>query len=291
MKKLIILWGIFFASALCLAAQDTIYITKVDTVYIAKAVVMEQSKTEVPTTLDTAMVEVPKNNWGAKLKESPVHLGVDLQTKYVWRGIEMMVEDAAPVVFPSINFQWKGLFIYAMGGYALNGKYSELDLGISYTWKGLSVGFNDYFYPDNYSAYDQYFTGGKESKHWLEACVSYAPEKAPIWIMASNFFYSPTDVYVNEDGVEKRAYSTYFEVGLYYDFLKSNRISFAVGMTPYASWYNNYQQKFSVCNLDLKYTYTIHFKKTDWTLPLSAEFVYNPVCEKPYFNLIANFAF
>ena len=290
-KLIILMFSIDLAEAY---AADTIFVTRVDTVYIEDVVVKEQPNAEVKNALvvlDTAMVDVPRNNWGAKLKESPVHLDIYLQTKYVWRGIEMIVEKVSPVIFPSVNFQWEGLFIYAMGGYSLNGNYSELDLGISYTWKGLSIGLNDYFYPENYSAYDKYFTGGKESKHWLEVCLSYTPKKAPIWITASNFFYSPTDVYVNEAGEEKKAYSTYLEVGLYYDFLQSNRISIAVGMTPYASWYNNYQEKFSVCNLDMKYTYTIHIKKNEWELPLSAELVYNPIYEKPYFNLIANLAF
>ena len=33
------------------------------------------------------------NNWGAKLKSSNFHLGLDLQTKYMWRGMEMMTEE------------------------------------------------------------------------------------------------------------------------------------------------------------------------------------------------------
>ena len=37
-------------------------------------------------------------------RESNFHLGVNLQTKYIWRGMEMMIEDAAPVVFPSVSF-------------------------------------------------------------------------------------------------------------------------------------------------------------------------------------------
>ena len=84
-----------------------------------------------------------KNNWGAKLKASPFGLGLDLQTKYMWRGMEMMTDEAALVLFPSFNYSYKGLFLYAMGGYAVNGKYAEVDLGASYTWKGLTVGFND----------------------------------------------------------------------------------------------------------------------------------------------------
>ena len=75
----------------------------------------------------------PTNGFGAKLKKSNFHLGIDLQTKYVWRGMEMMTEDAAPVVFPQVNYQYKGFYLYVMGGYALNGKYAEVDMGISYT--------------------------------------------------------------------------------------------------------------------------------------------------------------
>ena len=55
------------------------------------------------------------NNWGAELKSSNFHLGLDLQTKYMWRGMEMMAEESSPVVFPCINYQWKGLYAYAMG--------------------------------------------------------------------------------------------------------------------------------------------------------------------------------
>ena len=31
----------------------------------------------------------------------------------------MLPEDSAPVLFPGINYQWQGLYVYAMGGYVL----------------------------------------------------------------------------------------------------------------------------------------------------------------------------
>ena len=34
-----------------------------------------------------------------KLKPSPFGIGLDLQTKYVWRGMEMMTEESTPVLF------------------------------------------------------------------------------------------------------------------------------------------------------------------------------------------------
>ena len=71
--------------------------------------------------------------------------------------MEMMTEDAAPVVFPCLNYFNKGLYVYAMGGYAINGRYAEVDLGLSYTYKWLTVALNDYYYPTTNSVEDQYF--------------------------------------------------------------------------------------------------------------------------------------
>lgn len=238
--------------------------------------------------------ELLTNNWGGKLRESNFHLGLDFQSKYVWRGIEMLPEDSAPVLFPGINYQWQGLYVYAMGGYAINGKYAEVDMGISYTWKGLTVGFNDYYYPTLSAKQDEYFTGGKRTGHWLEACATYAPEKVPIWLTISNFFYGyDKDRVYDGDGNEisvKQAYSTYFEIGTYYDFLDNNRISLAVGITPSKSCYSDYQKKMALCNIDLKYSYNVKFN-SGWTVPLSTEFIYNPVFDKPFINFIVNLAF
>ena len=276
MKRFVMAATMIMTIAVSAMAQEKI-------VYVHDTVFVEKPETEV-------VEKAPaKNNWGAKLKESNFHLGLDLQTKYIWRGMETMTEDAVPVLFPGVNYQYKGLYVYAMGGYAINGKYAEVDLGASYTWEGLTVGFNDYYYPTISDAEDQYFKGGKNTGHWLEACITYAPEKVPLWITVSNFF-AGADKYENENGEMKNAYSTYFELGTYYDFLKSNRIAAAVGMTPSRSCYNGYEKKFNVCNVDLKYTYNVSFK-SGWTLPLSVEYIYNPVYDKSHVNFIANLAF
>ena len=144
-----------------------------------------------------------KNEWGAKLIKSPFGLGLDIQTKYVWRGMEMMPENSAPVLFPSVNFQWEGLFVYAMGGYAVNGKYAEVDAGVSYTYKGFTLGVYDYYYPSVDSKQDKYLKGGSRTGHWLEAALTYAPEKLPFWITVSNFFCG-ADKYTEASGREKR---------------------------------------------------------------------------------------
>lgn len=230
------------------------------------------------------------NNWGGKLIKSPFGLGLDVQTKYIWRGMEMMTEKAAPVLFPSINYSYKGLYVYAMGGYAINGKYAEVDLGASYTFNhGISIGFNDYYYPTVDSNQDEYLGGGKHTRHWLEATLSYTPEKIPLWATLSNFFYG-ADKYINSEGKEKQAYSTYLELGTYYDFLYNNRLSLGVGAAFNKSCYNGYEHNFSICNIELKYTYNVQFK-SGWNLPLNVVYIYNPVFDKSFVNFTANFAF
>ena len=248
--------------------------------------IYSQSSDTINTSIDK---NTGKNNWGAKLKSSNFHLGLDLQTKYMWRGMEMMIEESAPVLFPSVNYQYKGLYAYAMGGYAINGKYAEVDLGVSYTWKDITFGVYDYYYPTIDSQTDKYMGGGKQTGHWLEASITYAPAKIPLWITASNFFYG-ADKYQDEKGDDKQAYSTYVELGTYYDFLKSNRISLAVGAALNKSCYNGYEHNFSVCNIEAKYTYNVAFKN-DWTLPLGVSYIYNPVFDKSFINFTANIAF
>lgn len=230
-----------------------------------------------------------KNNWRGKMINSPFGLGVDIQTKYMWRGMEMMTESSAPVLFPSMNYSCNGLYVYAMGGYAVNGRYAEVDLGASYTWKGLTIGFNDYYYPTTDGKQDHYFGDGKHTGHWLEGCISYAPDKIPFIATFSNFF-AGADKYIDASGQIKQAYSTYLEIGTYYDFLEQNRISLNVGAALNKSCYNNYEHDFSICNVEFKYTYTVHIK-SDWTLPLNVAYIYNPVFDKSFVNFTINFVF
>ena len=61
---------------------------------------------------------------GGQKPQTDFHLGLDLQTKYVWRGMEMQTEDAAPVFFPQLSYQNRGLYAYVMGGYAVNYDHS-----------------------------------------------------------------------------------------------------------------------------------------------------------------------
>ena len=222
----------------------------------------------------------PKNSW-----ESRFHLGVDLQTKYIWRGMEMITDDSAPVVFPSFNYSYSGFYAYAMGGYSFNGKYCEVDLGVSYSYKWLTLGINDYYYPTTHQPEDQYFIfKNGQTGHWLEAIVTIAPEKIPAYLIVSSFFYG-----ADKDDEGKQAYSTYAELGCHYDFLNDNQVALALGSALNKSCYNGYAHGFGICSIELKYTYYLSLKSIN--IPLGVAFIYNPVYDKSHVNLTASFAF
>ena len=221
-----------------------------------------------------------------KKKKSNIHLALDFQTKYVWRGMEMMIENSTPIIFPQINYQNKGFYVYLMGGYSLNGKYSEVDMGISYTYKWFTIALNDYYYPTTTTADDQYFQYNKSNTgHWLEGIITLAPEKMPIYFTISNFFYG-ADKKVNG----KQAYSTYAEIGTYYNFLANNRLSLAMGIACNKSCYNEYEDNFNICNIEMKYTHTVQLKN-GWSLPLNVAYIINPIRNKSFVNFSTSFVF
>lgn len=221
----------------------------------------------------------------AKRPASNFHLGLDLQTKYVWRGMEMLTQDAAPVLFPGINYSKGGFYAYVMGGYSVNGSYAEVDMGLCYTYKWITVGVNDYYYPTTASPYDRYFHfGSADTGHWLEAMVTIAPETIPVYLTVSNFFYG-----ADKDLEGKQAYSTYAELGGHYDFLDDHSLALAVGAALNKSCYNGYEHGLGICNIELKYTYNVALK--DFALPLSASYIINPVYGKSFVNFTASFAF
>ena len=222
----------------------------------------------------------------AQLKESNFHIGLDLQTKYIWRGMEMITTEAAPVVFPSMNYQDKGFYAYVMGGYSINGNYSEVDLGLSYTYNWITVGINDYYYPTTTTPNDRYFNfKARDTGHWLEAMITIAPEQIPAYLTISNFFAgADKDLYGNQ------AYSTYAELGAHYDYLNDHRLALAIGIAFNESCYNAYEHGLGVCNLELKYTYNVNFNGK-FMLPLSVAYIVNPVFNKSHVNFSASFAF
>ena len=264
--------------------MSSIFKTVLFTTFFSNAVILS-AQTEIHDNTSTT-TQLTTTKPIQKLKESNFHVQLDLQTKYVWRGMEMMTEESTPVLFPQLAYSYKGAYLYAMGGYSLNGKYAEVDLGVSYNWQWLTIGISDYYYPTLNGKKDHYFDFQKHSTgHWLDASLTIAPPKIPLQLTVSNFF-AGADKLPNG----KQAYSTYAELSAWYNFLHHNRISLNVGATFNKSCYNDYAHGFGICNVEAKYTYTVHFKN-QWTLPLHVAYIVNPVFEKSFVNFTASIGF
>lgn len=228
--------------------------------------------------------EHEKNGFGAKLKESNFHLGLGLDSKYLWRGIE---NTTSVCLYPTISYENKGLQVYATGCYGLDGDYQEVDLGINYTIAGLNIAVNDYFYPTACGQKDDFYNfKGSETGHWVEGCLRYEHEKVPVWALVSTFFAGAD----KNPTTGNQACSSYAEIGTHYDFLNNNSISLAVGAALNKSLYNNYEHGFGICNIDLAYSYTVQFKN-DWQLPLTAHLITNPVNTKTFVVFGTSFSF
>ena len=218
-------------------------------------------------------------------RPSHFHVGLELHTKYVWRGQEMMVSESAPVLFTELYYQYKGWRAYTKGGYATNGKFGQLNLGADYTYKWVSVGLTDYYFPDLTSAEDDYtkFSYG-EARHLLEASLRVAPKKIPVSLMVATMI-------AGEDEYEDdQAYSTYAEIGAWYDFLDANRLSLNMGFCTKRSFYNDYHDFVNNVNIDLKYTYNLHLSGNR-IVPLSASYLLNPIRDKAFVNFSMRFDF
>lgn len=208
---------------------------------------------------------------------SPFSISLELTTKYMWRAIEY---GDAPTSFAIINYERKGFTAYAEGVYALNGSHSEVDLGVAYNYKWLSVGVNDYYYPSSVGEKDHYFKlSSRKTGHYLEGAITVAPEKIPLWLTLSTYFWGADKKPSND----KNAYSSYAEIGYSYAFNENNLASLAVGAALNKGFYTDYEHGFNVVNITAKYATSFKFGK--FRLPVSASYILNPYRNKSYVTL------
>lgn len=209
-------------------------------------------------------------------KSSPFGASVELTSKYLWRGQEY---GEAPTIFPTLSYSVGGLCVYATGAYTFDNSWREADLGISYTYKDVTLGVVDYYYPTPTGERDKLFEFDKDKTgHLFEGCLTYTPSRIPISAMVSTFFYGADK---NLDG--DQAWSTYAELGYHYDFSETSIFSVALGASLNKSFYNNFETGFSIVNIALKYQTEIPTGKK-YSIPVSAQYVINPQKEKSYIS-------
>ena len=136
---------------------------------------------------------------GLKIGQVSATLGVDLVNQYIWRG-----QDLGNVSLqPTLGVEWKGLSLSAWGSVGFDkDDTKELDLTLSYSIKGFTVGLTDYWFSDG--SYFQYKSG--KTTHIWEGYIGY------------DFGFLSATWYTNfagDDGKNnslKRAYSSYLEL-------------------------------------------------------------------------------
>lgn len=127
-------------------------------------------------------------------------LGADVVNQYIWRGLDL----GNTSLQPTLGVEWKGLSLSGWGSVGITNAADdkELDLTLSYTFKGLTVGVTDYWFSKG--SYFQYKDGS--TTHIFEAGIGY------------DFGFLSASWYTNfagDDGTNangKRAYSSYFEL-------------------------------------------------------------------------------
>ena len=152
---------------------------------------------------------VAQSNSIPKTPSSSLDLGVDIQSRYIWRGIQLGGNSTSAQ--PYIEFSSGGFSIGAWGAYNLGGTSigNEADLYMSYAISdAFSLTVTDYFFPTdgNFQGYFPYNAG-----HVFEAKASFVgADSFPIGIsVATNFGGA---IKYDDGGDEKSAYSTYVEL-------------------------------------------------------------------------------
>ena len=199
-----------------------------------------------------------------------IGLGADVVSQYIWRGMEL----GHPSLQPQLSAAWKGLSLSAWGNIGLtnNNDARELDLTLSYSIGGLSVGVNDYWadgFDTRYFYYKHPDTG-----HSFEGFVAY---DFGILNVSWQTFFAGYDHMLESD---RRAYSSYFEVGAPFR-LATCEWRAAAGFVPWKSDYYS-TTGFAVTNLSLRAMKEV--KITDsFSLPLFGELIANPCHQNMYF--------
>lgn len=212
------------------------------------------------------------------LKFSNFSASVEFTTKYMWRGIEY---GTSPVFLPMLSYDYKGFNVYAMGGYATNGSHQEVDLGVSYNYKWLTIGINDYYYPTAVGEKDNYFVfKNRETGHYVEAVATISPKKIPVYLIMSSYVFG-----ADKTPNGNQAFSSYAEIGYIHQFKGNNTMTILVGAEINKGFYTDYEKNFSVCNVAARYNTFIPLGK--YKLPVSASLIFNPYKEKAYFTFSA----
>lgn len=210
----------------------------------------------------------------AQENEIETTVSADVVSSYIWRG-----QDLGNVsIQPSLGVAYKGLSLSAWGsvGLANANDTKEMDLTLSYTTGGLTVGVNDYWFNAGLDAENRYFKyDAHGTNHVFEAFVGY---DFGVLSLLWNTNFAGNDG-VNKSG--KRAYSSYVEVNAPFK-LASVDWTATLGAVPYNTSFYEKTTGFAVTNIALKAEKEIRITDS-FGVPIFAQVIGNPCSQKAYF--------
>lgn len=131
----------------------------------------------------------------------------------------------------------------------------ELDVILSYSFYGATIGFTHYYYCDggnffSWESAESLAESGNGSQTEINVGYTLKDLVDVDFFINWNTFIAGNDLNENEDGTVKRAYSSYFELGYNHDLPLGFTLGGVVGMSPWKSdYYMN--DGFAVVNIGL----------------------------------------
>jgi len=154
---------------------------------------------------------------------SPVQLGADLMSRYIWRGVDL--GGNSPSIQPWIEYNLiskDSANTFTAGAWSAytfsETSNQEVDLYLSYTHKMISFTLTDYFFPGYYKTKERnrYFNYDKDSTcHIFEGSINFlGTDKIPFTFLFAMSFYGNDAHRINKDGSTGNIFMTkYIEVG------------------------------------------------------------------------------
>lgn len=194
-------------------------------------------------------------------------VGTDLTSAYLWRGIKL----GGLALQPDVTIGYGGLNLEAWANispadYTFQEFAPELDLTLSYTISGFTLGvthqyyfddtkFFDYTKPEiikeNNQVYIDEDRAGNQTEVFAKFALGEVVENVPLTVMWSTYV-GGDDWYLNDNDEVTKAYSSYLELTYDAELPLGFTLSPTIGITPWKSMYNFYEKNFSVNNISLK---------------------------------------
>ena len=227
--------------------------------------------------------------------------GFDLASNYMWRGFDQSYRGGNrnmvdPSFQPALTLGYGKFYVRLWGNTSLFSDYKEFDMFLGFQHEGLEVTIYDVFCGVGQDFNAPFFD---KSSHSLTATIDYTFFDRLRLHWATTFLH-PSD-FIVKNGVERRAFSSYFEVAYTQPVKDWFDVEVVAGASPWTGpfWcptrvgneydWDNPAKGFNVTNLSL--TLSREFTKGNVSFPVSLGYTYNPLTNYHYALLTTGFYF